>query len=358
MAGKRFALLCLLFVMATNMGCAGDGTSAAFDAFRRASADAALETEGSAQLFAMDTVMSITANGEDAQVAVDEAVASIYELEDLFAVTNRGSDIFSLNTASSLAVSAQTIDIITRAIEISDMTGGLFNIAMYPIIREWGFTTGEYKIPDTDTLKALLRNIDYNEISLEGRDITLPKDMEIDVGGLAKGYAGDVAGRVLEEKGITSGLINLGGDVQVIGTKPNGADWRVAIQNPEGEGYICVLSVSDTTVMTSGSYERYFTGNDGNDYHHIMDPRTGAPANSGLISVTVVADSGCTGDALATALFIMGMDKATEFWRDRGGFEAIFMTDTGDISITEGLIDSFELSKGFQDVQVNTIGAR
>ena len=166
--------------------------------------------------------------------------------------------------------------------------------------------------------------------------------MKIDLGGIAKGYTSARIRDIFKKNGIESGLVNLGGNVQALGTKTDGNNWRVAVQSPDDtEDYLGVLSIRDKAVITSGGYERYFE-QDGVTYHHIIDPKTGYPAESGLSSVTIVSDDGTLADGLSTALFIMGKDKAESFWRAHSDkFEAVLVTDDGTIYVTEGLKGSF-----------------
>ena len=156
--------------------------------------------------------------------------------------------------------------------------------------------------------------------------------------------------QIYKKCGVTSGLVNLGGNAQVFGTKPDGSLWRVAVQSPDSEDeYLGVLETKNKAIITSGGYERYFVGDDGEVYWHIIDPATGAPARSGLISVTVIGDRGVVCDALSTALFVMGLDKAAEYWRRYGDFEAVFVAEDGSVAITSGLQDCFTLADGYTD---------
>lgn len=348
MANKAIKILCLSIYLLFIAACSNSAG---------AGKDPADWTDSTVQILAMDTVMNITANGVNAETAVAAAEEKIYELESSLDVTDTSSEIYAINSSGGepVTVSGQTVDIVTKALEISELTGGLYNIAMYPIIREWGFTTGDYKIPGGDTISALLQKIDYSQISIKDNSIAVQDGMAIDVGGIAKGFCGDMIRDILTAEGITSAIIDLGGDVQVMGTKPGGSDWRVAIQNPFGSGYLGIMSVTDTTVMTSGSYERFFTGDDGKVYHHLMDPETGSPSESGLVSVTIVTREGYRGDALATALFIMGVDEGTGFWRSRDDFDMILVTEDREVYITENLVDSFELTESFKNVSMTII---
>lgn len=355
-SSKAAKILSLLIIPLLIAGCSAQKDTGTAEV-RSSAADTSNRSEDAKQIYAMDTVMSITANGINAEAAVAAVEKEIYKLDSLLDVTATSSDIHAVNASAGrqVTVSEQTANIVTKALEMSELTGGVYNIAMYPIIREWGFTAGDYKIPADATIRTLLQNIDYSQISVNNDSIAIPKGMAIDVGGIAKGFTGDLIKDILGARGITSAIIDLGGDVQVIGAKADGSDWRVAINNPFGSDYLGILSVTDCAIMTSGSYERYFTGEDGKIYHHIMDPKTGRPAESGLVSVTIVAQAGYRGDALATALFIMGVDKASEFWRQHGDFEAILVAENSEIYITEGLVNSFELSGSFKDMPVNVI---
>lgn len=165
--------------------------------------------------------------------------------------------------------------------------------------------------------------------------------MEIDLGAVTKGYTGDRICELLREAGVASAILDLGGNIQTIGSKPDGSSWRVAIQDPERDGILGVLAVEDRAVVTSGGYERYFVDDGGNLWWHIMDPATGYPAQNGLISVTVTGREGLRCDALSTALFILGPDRAVEFWRDHRDFEMALVTDSGQLLLTPELAERF-----------------
>ncbi len=217
---------------------------------------------------------------------------------------------------------------------------------MYPVVRAWGFTTGDYRIPDEEELAALLERVDYTRAALEGDTLTLPEGMELDLGAVAKGYTGDQLMELFAENGVTSAIVELGGNVQALGAKPDGSPWLVAVQAPDGTGYAGTLEIVDKAAVTSGGYQRYFE-QDGETYWHIMDPATGAPARSGAVSVTIVADRGVQADGLSTALFIMGRDRAADYWRDHPDFDFIIMDEDGTVTVTEGLEDTFSLYGGW-----------
>lgn len=304
-----------------------------------------------AEIFAMDTVMDLTVYGSEGDLSAAEK--RIYELENLFSATKEESDIYHLNKLGETDISSDTADIIASALELCRMTDGALDISVYPAVRAWGFTSGEYRVPTDDELDELKQLIGYDRLQFdyEARHAALPEGFAIDLGSVAKGYAGDKICELLSERGVTSALLNLGGNVQALGTKPNGSMWRVAVQNPLGDGSIGRLEISDEAIITAGNYIRFFE-QDGVRYWHIIDPADAAPARSGLVSVSVVSQSGVFSDGISTALFVMGLEKAEEFWRENEGFEVIFVCDNGKIFITEGLEKRFVPEDSAVDVEV------
>lgn len=172
---------------------------------------------------------------------------------------------------------------------------------------------------------------------------------------MGKGYAGELAAELLREAGVSSALLDLGGNIQAVGTRPDGTKWRIGLRNPYGEGTIGTLEIADCAVITSGNYERYFEGDDGQVYGHILNPDTGYPADSGLASVTVVTPEGKRGDALSTALFVMGEEGAKTYWQEHPDFDMILITEDGRILITEGIAENFSLAASFSGMEIQTI---
>lgn len=332
---RAFASLLLAALMMT--GC---GTDIAQQSAETADAD---QTEPvSATVFAMDTVMDLTIYG-DAEL-LSQAEQRIMQLEGSLSVTDENSEIYQLNQTGTMDLSEDSAQLLEQGLALCRMTNGALDLSIYPVLRTWGFTTGEYQVPTENEIAALLEHVDYENISFDSASgtVTLEEGMQIDLGSIAKGYTGDCLAQLLEEGGVTSGLLNLGGNVQTIGAKPDGSPWRVAIQDPETAENLAVLEVVDKAVITSGGYERFFEEN-GQTYWHIIDPATGHPARSGVISATIIGDRGLLCDGLSTALFVMGVDAAAELWRERGGFEAVLVTDDGRIYITEGLEENLTL---------------
>ena len=301
--------------------------------------------EASRDVFAMDTYMTVTAYGEDAEAAVEEAEAEIYRLENLLSTAIGTSEIAQVNQNHGGSLTTDSIYLVERSLELYESTKGAFDITVYPVMRAWGFADQNFRVPEEEELKELLSRVDSSRIELSKDSGTIRfsgEDMEIDLGGIAKGYTSARIMDIFREHGITSGLVSLGGNVQVMETKVDGSLWRVAVQNPDlEEDYLGVLEVENKAVITSGGYERYFEEN-GQTYHHIIDPKTGYPAQSGLISVTIVSSDGTLADGLSTSLFIMGKDEASDFWRAHSReFEAIFVDEEKNLYVTEGIADSF-----------------
>lgn len=303
------------------------------------------ENRHEATTFAMDTVMTFTIIDEDGEELLIDAEQEIRRLEKLFSVTMEDSDIAKLNGAAgkdAVPITGDTENLIREALRIGKETNGAFDIAISPIVKAWGFTEAEHHVPTQAELDALLPLTDQEDIILDsGRAYLQREGMAIDLGGIAKGYASDRVAALLKEKGVTSALLSLGGNICVIGTKPDGTLWKTAVQNPlDTNDYVGLLETGDTCIITSGGYQRYFEEN-GNRYHHIIDPATGYPAESGLLSVTILCESGTKADALSTALFVMGLEDGLAYWRTQEDFEAIFVTEAGEVVATEGLRDSF-----------------
>lgn len=305
----------------------------------------------SRDIFAMDTYMTLTAYGKNARKALDEAVDEINNIEQLVSTGIDSSEVSQINKNGKGSVSETTGYLIKRSKEIYDSTNGVFDITIYPIMQAWGFPTENYRVPGKKELKKLrgLMGADHVLYDEKKQEVTLNKEgMKIDLGGIAKGYTSSKVMDIFKENGISSAVISLGGNVQTLNGKPDGSDWRVAVENPADTGsYIGVLSIKDKAVITSGGYERYFK-QDGKTYHHIIDPATGYPANNGLTSVTIVSDDGTLADGLSTSLFIMGPEKAQKYWKEHSDeFDTILVKDDGSILVSEGIADYFTSEANF-----------
>lgn len=307
--------------------------------------------------FALDTYITMQAVGPDAEQALETAEKSVRELEQKWSVTSPGSEIYAVNQSGGTptSISEDTARLLRFALDMAQDTGGALDPTIYPVLTAWGFTTDSYQVPSQEELDTLLSYVDYQSIQLTGDTVTVPVECKIDLGAVAKGYIGDLVADMLRERVITSALLNLGGNVQAVGTKPDGSPWRIGVRDPLADGNLGVLEITDQAVVTSGGYERYFTDADGNVYWHILDPQTGYPVRNGLISVTVVSPEGKRSDALSTALFVMGMERAIEYWHTHDSFEMLLVTGDGDICMTEGLEHTFTLTENENDREVTVI---
>lgn len=302
--------------------------------------------------FAMDTYMTVSVYGDGAEEVAEKAEEEVSRLDAMLSTGSEDSEISKLNQAGSDSVSKETANLIRRGLDFYKSTDGAFDIAIYPIMKAWGFTDENYRVPGKSEIQKLLPLTDAANIRLDesANEVSFAKaDMAIDLGGIAKGYTSSRMIEIFKECGITSGLVNLGGNVQVLGTKPDGEKWHVAIQDPAAKtgneeqteaSYLGVLEAEDVAIITSGAYERNFTKN-GKLYHHIIDPQTGRPAESGLQSVTVVSKDGTLADALSTSLYIMGKDKAIEYWHaHKDEFNCILLDDKNEIYVTSPISDA------------------
>ncbi len=299
-----------------------------------------------ANVFAMDTFMKIVAYGEQAEQAVQVAQQEIQRLDALLSTGKIESEIGQINQNAGGHCSQDTAYLLQRSLQLYQDTQGAFNIMLYPLMEAWGFVNGEYNVPSQETLDQLLPLTEIAQLQYDAENNQLQfmkQGMKIDFGGIAKGYTSARIMEIFENFDVASGVVNLGGNVQVKGKKPDGTDWKIGIQNPQKpEEYLGVLEISDQAVITSGGYERFFE-QDGQQYHHILNPATGKTARSGLSSVTIVSPDGTLADGLSTSLFVMGKEAAEQYWRNHSQeFQAILVTDDGAIYVTEGIENCFE----------------
>ena len=268
--------------------------------------------------FAMNTFMDLQTWGADAEDALVQIRQELTRLEKRWSVTGDNSALALLNQGLNAQLSAEEEAFLQRVEALSLRTNGAFDPKLHSVSLAWGFYNEGYRVPSDTEIQAALA------------------DPKWDLGAALKGYAGDRAVEILKQHKVERAILNLGGNIQTYGQKPDGSPWQIGIQNPNGGNYLGVVSVSGTaSIVTSGDYQRYFE-KDGVRYHHIIDPKTGCPADSGLRAVTVICRDGLTADALSTALYVMGLENATEFWRQSEDFEAVFITNEGKVYATQG----------------------
>lgn len=309
------------------------------------------ESKVSESVFAMDTYMQLDVYGT--RECLEKLKTEINRLDGLLSPIDENSDIYRVNQGGTAEVSSDTKRLVKRSLELCEQTNGNLDITVYPIVEKWGFISKNYAIPSKDELNALIKNTGYGRVKADDIKITVPVGFKLDLGAVAKGYAADRSKEILNDAGVDSALLNLGGTVLAHGKKPDGENWKVGVTDPGNpDEYMGVIECADKTVVTSGNYERYFEQN-GKRYCHIIDPKTGYPADNGVTSVTVISDDGTKNDALSTALFVMGVDKAKEYIKTNGGFDCIILTEDNKAYITEGLRDSFSLKNS--DYEINIV---
>lgn len=287
------------------------------------------------EIFAMDTLMTVRVWGDEDDVSA--AVSEINRIDTLLSVTNEDSEVYALNRDGEAEFGTDAFDLLMKAIAVSRRTDGAFDPTVYPLVEVWGFTKDEQAVPSQSEIEAALALVGYEQLE-DQLDVTyLSTDGKLDFGGIAKGYTAQKVVDLLTDRGVQTAFLSLGGNVQTLGSKPDGKPWVVGIADPENptQAIATLRFDGSLALVTSGGYQRYFEENDVR-YHHILDPKTGWPAETGLASVTVLAQDGALADGLSTALFVMGMEKATALWRSSDDFEAVFITQGGAIFATEG----------------------
>lgn len=317
------------------------------------------EEPSSRQIFAMDTAMALTVYGTESSAAVQAAEEELMRLEALLSRTSEDSPVTALNRAGGrqTVVGEELTALLDAAGTYSRKTGGAFDPTIAPVVLAWGFTTGHNRVPAPEEVASLLETVGMEHVHLDGGTAWMDPETQVDLGGIGKGYASDRMAEIFRRYEIPRATAALGGNVLAWGTRPDGTPWRVGVQDPrspeDSSALACLLHLEDAFAVTSGGYQRHFES-EGQSYHHIIDPATGYPAQSGLTSVTVVADcrrddaaglpgNGTMCDALSTALFVMGEEKALDFWRTGGlEMELVLVTEDGRVVVTKGLAERFE----------------
>ncbi|WP_080800289.1 FAD:protein FMN transferase [Arabiibacter massiliensis] len=296
----------------------------------------------SRDFFRFNTTNTLSADVDDERV-LDAAVAWCDRCELLLSRVDPASELFRLNHAEGrpTEVDPELAAFIEVALAYCREAGGLFDVTMGSVTRLWDFK--RQIVPDAADVAEALRHVDYRNVVVEGSTVTLRDPQAcVDLGGIAKGYIADGLLALLRDHGVERALVNLGGNVAVMGGRPDGDPWRVGIRKPFPSSALPLLdsfatvALRDGSVVTSGVYERAFE-RDGALYHHILDPRTGRPAETDLLSATVVSRASLDADGFTTALVIMGADRALAFAEEHPALEAVLVTTEGDVLATSGI---------------------
>jgi thiamine biosynthesis lipoprotein len=302
---------------------------------------------------AMGTVMVHRAYGQNAEACLEAVQMEIERLEGLLSRFLPDSDVSRINRSAGVRCEKVTIDtfeVLSKAVEFTRRAPGYFDATIDPLAALWRAAGNSLRIPDDMEIHIALSLVNIQDVILDPWNLTAGMrrtGQSIDLGGIAKGYAGDRIARIYRQFGVVSAFSNLGGNVVTVGTKPDGAPWRVGIRHPRDEEQLigCVCAV-DQSVVTSGDYQRFFTDLEGVRRHHILSPVTGWPANSGLASVTIVARRSIAADALATMVFAAGMEKGMELLGGWPGVEAVLVDEDCRVFVTRGVQDQFQADDG------------
>lgn len=294
---------------------------------------------------AMDTLMTLTVYGDSK--AADRLEDRVKALDERLSATDAKSEIARLNADGTAVLSDETAALISRSLSLCEALDGAFDITVYPAVRAWGFTTGDYTVPSDERLAELADLIDFHSVSLDGNTAALPEGAMLELGAVAKGYLADISDDILSEGGASCAILNFGGTIKLYGSKPDGTPFRVGVADPASpSSYFGYLSCPPGVIATSGGYERCFTADDGTTYIHILDPSTARPVDNGVLSVTVFTDDGVYADALSTALFVMGRDAAISYRAAHPDFSLILLTDDGALYLSDDIAADFTLSPG------------
>ncbi len=308
------------------------------------------------QVFAMDTIMTLTAYGKNADRGLTAAQGVIQSMNDMLDPDIETSTTYAINHANggNTSISGQVANMLSTAQTIYKQSGGALDLTIYPVIQRWGFDSGRYYVPTDEELIVDLSRKAFDKMVLTSFPssgsyaVAFPVGTAISFGAVAKGCASENAIKAMRNVGVKSAIVSLGGNVQTLGLKPDGSLWNVAVQDPNNTAsYVGVLTVGETAVVTSGTYQRFFIQN-GKTYHHLLNPETGRPMNNTLKSATIVCSDGTTADCLSTAMFILGQSKCINYWRQYGtkenGFDMVLINNDNEVICTKGLIEKFTLT--------------
>jgi len=294
--------------------------------------------------FALGTVCSVTLFEQSEKSIYNEVFSRIREIENLMSVNIPSSDISRVNAAAGtepVIVHEETFKVIERALYYAEFSGGAFDLTVGPLVSLWGIGKEEQRIPLRQEILDALPLINWRNVELDRQKKSVflkIKGMSLDLGAIAKGYAADEAVKIIKRGGVKRAIIDLGGNIVVLGEKKDGSLWNVGIQNPDKNrgDVIGFLQLTEKTIVTSGVYERFFEENN-QRYHHLFDPSRGYPAKNGLLSVTLITDISMDADALSTALFVLGYEEGKKLIASLPGTEAFFVFEDRSIIMTDGI---------------------
>jgi len=301
--------------------------------------------------FLLGTVVTISIYNPDQEHVVELAIDRIEQLEHILSDEIESTEVDQINENAGIKpvqVSEELYYLIERSVEYGDISDGAFDVTIGPLTNLWRIGYDDARKPAVDEIEQAIALIDHQKIQLDQEDqsvFLIEKGMQLDLGAIAKGYITDQVYELFIQEGVTSAIIDLGGNIFVMGHRPQGDKWSVGIQNPFlGRGEILGrIRTTDQSIVTSGIYERYLEV-DGVQYHHLLDPNTGYPFDHEIAGVSIISDTSIDGDALSTVVFTKGLNEGKSFIESYPGAEAIFITKDQEVVISSGLIDEFELT--------------
>ncbi|QAA30927.1 FAD:protein FMN transferase [Clostridium manihotivorum] len=301
--------------------------------------------------FGLGTLIHLRAYGGKNEIAIDEAIKLINEIDNKMSAFKESSDICRINFKAGLEaeiVSKETFYVLEKAKEYSKLTEGTFDPTIRPLVELWNLGGKQGHIPSKEDIEEKLKLINYKDIILDKEKLSVKlknNNQKLDLGGIAKGYAADRVRDVLKKYKVKSALIDLGGNIYVLGNKESGEKWNIGIQNPfkERGQYVGVLSLSNKSIVTSGNYEKYFIS-EGKRYHHILDAKTGFPSESEIVSATIISDDSIDGDGLSTGIYILGVEKSLEILEAVDGIDGVLITRDKKVYVTSGIKKSLVLT--------------
>ncbi len=302
--------------------------------------------------FVMGTMVTVTVYGENRNEVAREVLDELDRIEKLMSINLDDSEIIRVNKNAGIKpvkVSDDTYKVVQTACEFAEKTDGLFDPSVGPLVQLWGIGSKNARVPSKEEIAQILPLINYKNIILNEREKTIylsKPGMIIDVGGIAKGYAADRGVEIFKQHNVKYGYVNIGGNVIVHGAKPDKSLWKIGVQDPRAPkrgDLMGVIEMHDQAIVTSGDYERYYTDKNGKRYHHILNPKTGYPAEAGLISASTIGDNSLRADALSTSVFLLGAEKGQQL-AEKEGFKVILITDKKKVIKSSELGDKFEIT--------------
>ena len=306
----------------------------------------------SKQNYVLGTIVTISLYDHPSEEILETAFEKLSELETILSINKTNTLIDTINSHAGIApikVDEATFNLIQKGLYYSELTSGAFDISVGPLVKLWNIGFPSARVPTQEEINKKLPLVDYHLIQLDEIAQTVylgKKGMQLDLGGIGKGYAADEVAMLLRDFGVEHAIIDIGGNIYALGDKPGNQLWNVSIQDPFNirGNTIGTIRIANQSVVTSGIYERYITAPDGTNYHHILNPDTGYPFTNELASVTIISDSSTDGDALSTATFALGLEAGLNFIENINGVDAIFITTDKKVYTTSGIEPYFTIS--------------